>query len=174
MRWISCVCSVGTKCYYFRAAKRLWMIQAPYFAVMGPENITSLDFSLSIPCCKILLIETKEGIIQSVQKTRNLLKSGLSSNGTSLERPSLHPLLSLIYLKRTAFMSLWLCYIRLSPKLECKVQWCWGSVYSLHCYILSTQNCGWSPRWRTKIIVERMDKNEWMKWNPAAIRGKKE
>lgn len=94
MRWISCVCSVGTKCYYFRAAKRLWMIQAPYFAVMGPENITSLDFSLSIPWCKILLIETKEGIIESVRKTRNLLKSGLSSNGTSLERPWLHPLLS--------------------------------------------------------------------------------
>lgn len=156
MRWISCVCSVGTKCYYFRAANRLWMIQAPYFAVMGPENITSLDFSLSIPCCKILVIETKErDYRKSVQKTRNLLKSGLSSNGTSLERPSLHSLLSLIYPKGTGhFMSLWLCYILLSPKLECKLQWCCGSVYSIHCYILSTQNCGWSPTLCTKIIVE--------------------
>lgn len=72
MRWISCVCSMGTKRYYFRAAKRLWMIQAPYFAVMGPENITSLDFSLSIPCCEILLIETKEGIIERVSKKQEI------------------------------------------------------------------------------------------------------
>lgn len=48
------------------------MIQAPYFAVMGPENITSLDFSLSIPCCEILSIETKEGIIERVSKKQDI------------------------------------------------------------------------------------------------------
>lgn len=162
------VCSMGTKRYYFRAAKRLWMIRTPYFAVMG-QNITSLDFSLSIPYSWILLIETKEGIIEECQKTRNLLKSGLY--GTSLERPSLHSLLSLINLKRTGFTSLWLCYILLSPKAECSSNG--AGVLSIHSYILSTQNCGWSPVMHKNNCW--MNGQEWMnEMKSAAIRGKKE
>lgn len=138
----------GNKVLLFQSCKQALDDPGSLFCCHGTReyHITRLQsfYSLLQDTCNR---NKRKDYRKSVQKTRNLLKLGLSSNGTSLERPFLHSLLSLIYPKRTGhFMSLWLCYILLSPKLECKLQWCCGPVYSIHCYVLSTQNCGWSPR----------------------------